>query len=410
MSRDLRSVLAAWTGAEPGDGADARRSLRATAASMLAAVVLLAVGWPVLTAAYGVLAPVAMVIALGQSAAILLALRWPSAALPASVVSLLGAMVATMDAAATQPWPWPVPTLLAHCAVIVILAFRYHWTWSAGAWAAGSLLTAGAVTFGDDTGLASGIVGVSVSAGVVAGGVLGRLWLLNLNRAERAETAGALESRRRMELQERTRIARELHDVVAHSMSVINVQATTARYRRPGLDEWVQREFDDIADSSRQALGEMRSLLGILRGDDKALTAPLPGLADIPDLVETSRASGTRISLVIDEVEAPPATGVIAYRVIQEAVSNALRHAPGAPVAIRVAGDAGQTAVLVEVVNDPPDRVATPAPGSGMGLAGIRERVHTSGGTVTAGPRDGGGFAVVVRIPVTEHGSHPLPG
>lgn len=408
MSRDLRSVLAAWTGAEPGDGADARRSLRATAASMVLAVVLLAVSWPVLTALYGVLAPVAMVIALGQSAAILLALRWPSAALPASVVALAGAMVATMGAAATQPWPWPVPTLLAHCAVIMILAFRYHWTWSAGAWAAGSLLTAGAVTFGDDTGLASGIVGVSISAGVVAAGVLGRLWLLNLSRAERAETAGALESRRRMELQERTRIARELHDVVAHSMSVINVQATTARYRRPGLDEWVQREFDDIADSSRQALGEMRSLLGILRGDDKALTAPLPGFSDIPDLVDTSRASGTRISLMID-VEAPPATGVIAYRVVQEAVSNALRHAPGAPVTIRVTGETDRAAVLVEVVNDPPARVATPAPGSGMGLAGIRERVLTSGGTVNAGPRAGGGFAVVVRIPVTEHGSHPLP-
>ncbi|WP_258933407.1 histidine kinase dimerization/phosphoacceptor domain-containing protein [Nesterenkonia pannonica] len=122
-----------------------------------------------------------------------------------------------------------------------------------------------------------------------------RLWILSAGRVEAAEASSAQQDRRRQELEERNRIARELHDVVAHSMSVISVQASTAPYRNPQVDEVSRQEFADIAASSRQALSEMRSLLSILRDESEAPTAPEPGIEDIDALIESTRASGAPI-------------------------------------------------------------------------------------------------------------------
>ena len=125
--------------------------------------------------------------------------------------------------------------------------------------------------------------------------------------------------RRRRELEERGRIARELHDVVAHSMSVITVQAGTAKYRLQHLDAETVSEFEDIAGSSRQALGEMRSLLTILRTDESVAEVSMPGLSQIEELVESSRSAGAQISAELDDVEVLPTIGLTAYRVVQEA-------------------------------------------------------------------------------------------
>lgn len=372
-----------------------------------AAAVLVAVGWPLLVALYGVQPAVAPVLAVGQSLALVLAVRWVWAAIGLATLAAIGTMLAASGAATdpTTPWPWPVAALVAHCLLVALIGLRHRWRPAVVAWAAGVVATVTAFAVVGEVpagGLGNGVVLASVSAGLAALGVLIRLWTQNAGRAEQAERLSAEETQRRQDLEERNRIARELHDVVAHSMSVINVQATTAQYRKPGIVPDVQQEFDDIAASSRQALTEMRALLALLRNDDAAPTAAMPRLADIPDLVEATRASGASITYAGDvggvDAEVPATVGLTAFRAVQEALSNALRHAPGATIEVTTSVEDGS--VAVRVVNSAPQRGAERAPGSGLGLAGIRERVTALGGTVVAGPTPQGGFSVVASLPV----------
>lgn len=371
---------------------------------LIAAVTLIAVGWPVTAAGYGTHPAAAMTWTIVHSAAAILAVRWPWAGLGASVVGALALMVVTANAAPSWPWPWPVTVLLAHCLTVFVLALRHPWYWAASLWSAGAMLTVLApAVIVDDAGasaVANGVVLVSLSGGIALVGVLVRLWILSVVRMEQAERLSAAETGRRRELEERNRIARELHDVVAHSMSVITVQASTARYRQPGLDEAVQQEFEEIAASSRRALGEMRGLLGILRGHDTAPTASLPGLSDVAELIESTRASGAQITYTGTDLEVPDAVGLTAFRVVQEALSNALRHAPGSTITVTVS-DEGHD-LRVRVTNSAPERDDEPTPGARLGLAGIRERAHALGGTVAAGPTPDGGFEITATLPVAE--------
>ncbi|WP_123303311.1 sensor histidine kinase [Bogoriella caseilytica] len=377
-----------------------------------AAVVLLAISWPVLATIHGVHPALAMVLAISQGAALVLTVRRPTAATAMAILAAAGTMLASASSIGHGTWPWPVTSLISYCLVILALALRHHWLWAAAVWSASTALTAGAFVLIAGAiphgGLANGIVVVSVGAAVGLLAVLGRMWVKNLGRAEQAERVSAEELQRRRDLEERNRIARELHDVVAHSMSVINVQATTAQYRKPGIDPEIQQEFDDIAQSSRQALSEMRSLLALLRNDE-APTAPMPTMTDVPDLIEATRASGAEISYSGTDDEVSPTVGLTAFRVIQEALSNALRHAPGAAVTVTARSEA--EVLIITVANSKPLSVVEAAPGSGLGLAGIRERVTALGGTVQAGPRLGGGFRLRVQIPMdhAHHAGDPLP-
>lgn len=376
----------------------------------ITSVALVAIGWPVTASAYGTHPAAAMTLTLVHCAAAILAVRWPWAGLGASFVGALGLMIVTAGAAAAWPWPWPVTVLLAHCVTVFVLALRHPWYWAASLWSAGAMLTVVApAVITHDAGaaaVANGVVLVSLSGGIALVGVLIRLWILSVLRMEQAERLSAAETTRRRELEERNRIARELHDVVAHSMSVITVQASTARYRQPGLDEAIQQEFEEIAASSRRALGEMRGLLGILRGQDTAPTAPLPGLSDVADLVESTRASGAQITYRGTDAEVPDAVGLTAFRLVQEALSNALRHAPGSAVTVTVT-DEGHD-LRIRVTNTAPERSDEPTPGARLGLAGIRERAHALGGTVTAGPTPDGGFELTATLPVAQN-DDPLP-
>ena len=376
------------------------------------AVVLLAVGWPVTAGLYDVAVGVAMAIVAAHCAAIVITLRWAWAGLGLSLMAS-GAMMTAAAAAGVAVWPWPVTTMITQCAVLVVAALARPWYYAASAWGAGAVLTLVAllVYAPDEPGgtLATGIVFVSVSAAVVTIGVLVQLWIRNAGQLQEATRSSAEQGRRRHELEERNRIARELHDVVAHSMSVISVQAATAQYRNPNMDEAARGEFTEIAESSRQALSEMRMLLTILRGGDEARTAPEPGLADIDALIDTTRSSGTTIrhspadeSLAGLTVSSP--TGLVAYRTVQEALSNALRHAPGAAVDVEVgiAGSADGPRLLTIAVRNgaPPKKSVDPAPGAGFGLTGLRERIEAVGGSVKAGPTTGGGFAVRAMLPL----------
>jgi signal transduction histidine kinase len=221
-----------------------------------------------------------------------------------------------------------------------------------------------------------------------------------------------LEQARRAVLQERARIARELHDVVAHHMSLIAVRAETAPYRLSEIDEPVRAEFDALSGAAREALTDMRRLLGVLRYDQPAGRAPQPLLADLPVLVESARRAGLPVELALppglDQV--PPGVGVCAYRIVQESLSNASRHAPGAAVTVSVGRDAA--AVSLRVSNGPagaPGGSGDP-PGNGQGLAGMRERVALLGGRLSAGPAPDGGFVVTATLPLSEAADRPPGG
>ncbi|MFQ6483798.1 sensor histidine kinase [Brachybacterium epidermidis] len=397
-----------------------RRSAWTPMTVAVAGFLLAVVGWPVAASTYDVDAALAMVMTVAHSVAAVLAVRWPWAGLALAVPAALATMIATAPAMAALPWPWPVTALIAHCLTLTVLAVCHRWYWSISGWAAGALLTLGALVLGPPRGvLTNGVVLVAVSGAVVLLGLMVRQWILIAGQVEKAQSLSAAEARRRRELEERNRIARELHDVVAHSMSVITVQAGTARYRIDGLGEQTEREFEDIAASSRQALGEMRSLLALLRtegapgGDDRLDTMPMPGLPELEELVEASRASGATISCTdvaeLSATVAVPATaGLVAYRVVQEALSNALRHAPGSAIAVRITADPADDAastgtnLLVQVTNTAPATASEAMPGSGMGLAGLRERVASLGGAIAAAPTEEGGFEVRARIPLAE--------
>lgn len=275
------------------------------------------------------------------------------------------------------------------------------------------------------SGLALGLVLLTarwdVTIGSVASNfiVFGTAWVVGDNlqtrrafvasledRARRAEEDRQAEAQRAV-AEERARIARELHDVVAHSMSVMVVQAGAAR-RVLGTDPAQATEaLQAVEDTGRDALVEMRRLLGVLREDgSKASLAPQPSLHDLPSLIAHVAESGLAVTLATEGAprDLPAAVGLSAYRIVQEALTNALKHAgPTAAAVINVRYRADE--VEVEVADDGRGAAAIAPNGSaGHGLLGMRERAGLFGGELTAGPRPGGGFVVRARLPLTEAG------
>ncbi|WP_447005906.1 sensor histidine kinase [Saccharothrix isguenensis] len=214
--------------------------------------------------------------------------------------------------------------------------------------------------------------------------------LLGGSRAARVEIARALAVR-----EERTRIARELHDVVAHHMSVLAVQAETAPYRLDGLTPEAEQQFREVAAKARASLNEMRGLLGTLRGGESVELSPQPTLDQVESLVESVRRVGTPVALEFDERlrQLEPLRGLSIYRIVQESLSNALKHAAGQPLDVRVVRHGG--AVHVHVRNP----LLTTVGGAGQGISGMRERVDLLGGTLVAGPDGAGHFVVDALIP-----------
>jgi signal transduction histidine kinase len=197
---------------------------------------------------------------------------------------------------------------------------------------------------------------------------------------------------------ERARIARELHDIVAHSISVIAVQTQAVRRRLGPGTEREQRDLEDVETTARDALAEMRRLFGVLRAQgSSASLSPQPGLAQLPRLLEQTEAGGVPVDVSTEGEPRPLTAGVdlAAYRVVQEALTNVRRHAPGAGASVRL--DFGLEALQVEVEND--GGVVRMNGSGGHGLIGMRERVHLYGGTFNAGPRPEGGFRVTARLP-----------
>ncbi|WP_345011253.1 sensor histidine kinase [Streptomyces shaanxiensis] len=223
-----------------------------------------------------------------------------------------------------------------------------------------------------------------------------------VERAERAERTREEEARRRV-AEERLRIARDLHDLLAHSITLIGVQTSVAAHVLAADPERLDREtvakaLDDIAGTCRTARGELRTTLDVLREQGVAGEArgPLPGLDGLPDLVEAARLAGARVESAVRVSQAPPAVGAAAYRIVQEALTNVVRHAGPEP-AVRVELYEEQGALRVSVTDEGPEG-ADAAPG--YGLVGMRERARSVGGTLDAGPRREGGFEVRAVLPV----------
>lgn len=205
--------------------------------------------------------------------------------------------------------------------------------------------------------------------------------------------------------EERSRIARELHDIVAHNLSVVVVQAAGARAQGEARSA-DPTTLEKIERSGREALVEMRRLVGVLREDDSdgAELSPHPGLAQLTALVERIRAAGLTVDVRLDGdcSTLPPAVDLSAYRIVQEALTNTVKHA-GPEARVRVTLDRTRDALTIAVVDDGGVRTrTTPAEVGGHGLIGMRERVAVFGGELRASPTADGGFAVRARLPVTD--------
>ncbi len=260
------------------------------------------------------------------------------------------------------------------------------------------------------------LINVLYFGGAVVGGQAA--WRAALQRRRLADQAATIDAQshqlqHRAVIEERMRIARELHDVVAHHVSVIGIQAAAARRVLRRDPEVAQASLRTIETSSREAVTQMRGLLGTLRGSDTPeadARSPEPCLADVPGLTEAAGAGGLDVSCEVVETRSgdvgrvPTSIGLSLYRTVQEALANVRRHstATAARVVVRVErrADAGfpHGWAEVEVLDDGRPRTGTS--GTGLGLLGVRERLSTHGGTSEIGPRLTGGYRVRVRMPL----------
>ncbi|MEU4485967.1 sensor histidine kinase [Streptomyces purpurascens] len=368
----------------------------------------------------------AFLVAGGQAGAMILGMWRPVPGWWLSTVSwVLGAAVLHSRLGSdgdTYTWPWTAAGIISHLFVLLLLALRVRTRAAVEALAVTVVLTSvlqgwwsAGVRYD-----ATGAIAVPLSAVVVVVGTA-----LRGRREARAElveqtTLTAEERTRRTLLEERSRIARELHDVVAHHMSVISIQAQVAPHLVENPPDELKENLAGIRQNALEALTELRRVLGVLRsehpgpgeallgpGGDTAAHAPQPTLDRLDALVENTRAAGREVTTEIngERRPLPPGVELSAYRIVQEALSNVLRHAPGASAKVRLTYQSD--GLEVEIVNSRPTGPASPSTGAGHGLLGMRERVAMLGGTMTAHPWHWDGFKVTAFLPDTPPADAP---
>ncbi|MEU1643391.1 sensor histidine kinase [Micromonospora zamorensis] len=389
LGRDVppgRRLLARWPGLDR----------YATPVGLLAVLGLFLITLTV-ESEWGLSTPIALLFA-AMTVAPLLAL--PRRPLLAWRLTVLALSICTFNAPADQAWPWTPPLALGSIAVLAVVVARVDRPVLVWVVAISTVPVLGLVD-------PDNRVPVLLLLGALA--IVGDL--IRRNRLSRHALAAQTEQsereqERRAVLEERTRIAREMHDVVAHHMSLIAVQAETAPYRLTDVPAPAAAEFVAIAASARDALTDMRRLLGVLRSESSGpQTAPQPDLADLDAMVDAARRAGLPVTLdagPVDEGQVPAPVGLAAYRIVQEGLANAARHASGA--AVRVTVRAGRSGLEVRVENSPADVRPTADGGPGHGLTGMRERATSLGGTFTAGPLPDGGYAVAAELPYDAEG------
>lgn len=339
---------------------------------------------------------------------------------PRIAVLVVAAMMPAFVAIRSPLWAWRILVVLILVTPAVQPALPRMWGWP---WSPGLALTAALVLYLVAAGHSQAVLVVVavVSAAAIAvpirdwrdlalvlammtsllvgGNAVRQRRVAELESAEQQRRLAAEETRAAV-LEERARIARELHDVVAHHMSVLALRTDSARYRFPGMAEDLRTEFAELTGTAREGMVEMRRLLGVLRADGAGgPVTPQPDVARVGDLVERVRALGTPCTLRVDgDFDALPAgVALSAYRIVQEALSNAVRHASGAEIAVDLHVD--QHSVHA-VVRNAPGGAGSLDEGAGHGLLGMRERTAMLGGRLTAEPTADGGFEVAAKLPL----------
>ncbi|TDT98335.1 signal transduction histidine kinase [Streptomyces sp. 846.5] len=333
--------------------------------------------------------------------------RWPLAVLAAAVAVDILHLVVDHSTPLV-----PAASMVAAYSMAVRTSRRTAWT--AGGVAALVVTVVAALTTPSSKTPMTGLIALDLLVAATAIGVTVRSRRLRLagleERAARAERTREEEARRRV-ADERVRIARELHDVVAHHITLVNAQAGVAHHLLRTDPDAAYEALAHIKETSRTALDELRATVGLLRqtdDDQPASREPLPGLADLDRLVASFRQSGLPVEVGCDKEQhqLAPAVDLTAYRIVQEALTNAHKHAPGRPV--RLTLDYGANALSITVANEGAG-TRVDAPGTGHGLIGMRERAATVGGTLTAGPEPRGGFLVRAELPLPPRPTDPHP-
>ncbi|MBF9127642.1 sensor histidine kinase [Plantactinospora sp. S1510] len=312
-----------------------------------------------------------------------------------------------------DPYPWGLSAVVPHAAVLFLLALRVRPRAVVETLLITTLASLACTKFevhgSPDIGWAATVFYTELGRAVVVFAATAAFGaILRARRVARsqllAQTEVAAEERtRRTVLEERGRIARELHDVVAHHLSVISIQAQVAPHLVDDPPEELKENLAGIRQNAKEALTELRRVLGVLRVEDarseEARHAPQPTLDRLDDLVGNLRAAGVTVSTETTGEPRPLAPGVelSAFRLVQEALSNAIRHAPGATARVLIGYD--PTSLTIRISNTAPARPAGPSPGAGHGLLGMRERVTMLGGILASGPTPDGGYEVFATLP-----------
>ncbi|MCD9875151.1 histidine kinase [Streptomyces sp. NR30] len=306
-------------------------------------------------------------------------------------------------------WPWLPGSFVCHLAVLTIVAIRTRPRTAAWMWVLTGVYGAGAELFPRSY---NPFGSNSMQMLFFSAMFLLAVCLRHIRREARQEvtaqlTVTAHERSRRTLLEERTTIARELHDVVAHHMSVVAIQAEAAPYRVENPPPELEKAFVTIRENAVAALTELRRVLGVVRAEDyEAPDAPQPTLADLDALLTNVRETGLSVDKTLTGAvrELPQGVELSAYRIVQEALSNTLRHAPGARAKVEVSYVLG--GLGLRIVNGPPPEpsLVKPSPGAGHGITGMRERVTMLNGEMTAVATDEGGYEVTVFLPVAHAG------
>ncbi|MFB7124331.1 sensor histidine kinase [Kitasatospora sp. NPDC056273] len=332
-------------------------------------------------------------LSLGTALPLVVRRLWP---VPVFVVAFTAAWLALVAGVG------PTPFLAAAYALYLVATTRRGRPGLSVALVAG-LCTAGAVlmTVSGGQGYQGGSRAVQVVLGVL---VLGATWATGAAVRERRESLRrAIEhAAEQAKAEERLRIARDIHDVVTHSVGVIAIKASVANHVATTRPEEAREALAVIEDISRRALRDMRATLKVLRREQDGGAGdlrPIQGLTDLPALVRTAEAAGVRVDLRSEYQEEPPnGVALSVFRIVQEALTNVVKHA--APTRCRVRIAAVQGTLTIDITDEGPGPGHRPTvPGGGMGLVGMKERVAAHSGTFGAGPRPGGGFRIVVTLP-----------
>ena len=360
--------------------------------------ILFVVSWPTVLLTHQVPDGMAPLVALATVLPLAVARRFPFLGWVAAVV--VGQVFWTLfDPQPGHEMPWTVPQILVLYMTLLGVAVVERLRLVAVAWF-GTMLVVAAVMPGDaQPGLAVSLTAATVFA------LLVRWLVLSRRQLAREQEVSDLERARRAVLEERSRIARDLHDVVAHRMSLVVVQAQSAPARLGDLPAPVAQEFLSISEQAREALNEVRGMLGVLRSESTGVAnAPQQGLQDVEALLAQTRDAGVDLTweLYGDPATVGDAVGLVVYRILQEALANASRHAPGSRVRVRVEVT---DEVRVEVRSRLGDLEGPDSPGHGTGLIGMADRARSVGGRVETGP-DGEEFVVRAWLPTT---ASPVP-